>query len=572
MTIQEIKQHLGIIGMMHFSKALTEDGTPLITTNSDGSIIEWAKYWCETKRIQVEIPISLIEFATTSEKLALTEPVAKQDKNGVYTHYELYECQRKKIAEGNAGILIRSSTFIEYENSHSWALYDDNTLVISGNGELPHHNNEEYWTGDRTVDYTPWASYQEVITSIVIQNGITGIAAKQYCQCKYEDNLWDNCCNRFHKYENLKTISFPESALNIHRGSYGKSLCSIEVDSRNPNYSSENGVLFNKQKTKLLVYPKGKTDTKYIIPESVETITYYAFSGCCNLNSIEIPESVQSIGRYAFSGCDKIKSICIPKNVKSIWEDAFDKCSSLTSIVVDEKHNTYFSLDGVLMVRWIEERGVSLCRYPEGKKEPHYIIPDIVNEIDGGAFRNCSELVSIIIPSSVFYIRNELDVNVEQPFFYGCSKLESIYVDSGNPEYSSENGVLFDKLKTVLLRYPEGKRDTHYIIPPTVIDIGVDAFSGGCNLTSLTIGENVKNIAIDFKDCNNLKLIHSKAKNPPKEWFGNSIDWFYYNNTCTLSVPVGCKDKYVNQQSYWGLFKSIREDSDSSEVTETYIL
>ncbi|MBR4720397.1 MAG: leucine-rich repeat domain-containing protein [Clostridia bacterium] len=107
----------------------------------------------------------------------------------------------------------------------------------------------------------------------------------------------------------------------------------IAVSQNNQNYSSENGVLFNKNKTSLIDCPSKKTGS-YTIPNSVTTIIGHAFDNCSNLTSITIPNSVASICEYAFTVCSSLTSITIPDSVTSIGENAFRLCSSLTSVTI----------------------------------------------------------------------------------------------------------------------------------------------------------------------------------------------------------------------------------------------
>ena len=112
------------------------------------------------------------------------------------------------------------------------------------------------------------------------------------------------------------------------------SLLTIAVDEDNLLYSSENGVLYNQQKSVLISYPSGKSETDFQIPGSVLVIGNGAFSSCIYLENIMIPAGVTSIGNMAFYSCLALLSINIPNQLTSIGEGAFLYCSSLTSIII----------------------------------------------------------------------------------------------------------------------------------------------------------------------------------------------------------------------------------------------
>ena len=137
----------------------------------------------------------------------------------------------------------------------------------------------------------------------------------------------------------------------------------------NPNYSTVDGVLFNKDKTVLIRFPQGKTGS-YNIPDTVTRIAYKAFYGSSGLTSVNIPASVTSIGDFAFDGCTSLTSVNIPNGVTDIGRYAFTRCTSLVSvnipasltsigdfafydtrlqnITVDQNNNYYTMVNGML--------------------------------------------------------------------------------------------------------------------------------------------------------------------------------------------------------------------------------
>ncbi|MDG2254299.1 MAG: leucine-rich repeat domain-containing protein, partial [Opitutaceae bacterium] len=194
-------------------------------------------------------------------------------------------------------------------------------------------------------------------------------------------------------------------------------------------------------------------DWTYSVSDSQATITGYSGDG----GAVEIPAVVNEISVVKVGSGDLINnifgngnttvtSVTIPDSVTSIRDFAFGYCTNLTSIT----------------------------------------IPDSVTSIGDIAFYSCTKLTSVTIPDSV--------TSIGDSAFAHCTSLTSITVDTGNLNYSSVDGVLFNKLQTLLIQYPAGILDDSYTIPDSVTSIGYSAFAHCTSLTSVAIPDSVTSI------------------------------------------------------------------------------
>ena len=294
---------------------------------------------------------------------------------------------------------------------------------------------------------------------------------------------------------------------------------------------------------------------------------------------------VTSIGYMAFRFCDSLTSITIPNSVTSTFR-GFDGCEKLTQINVDTANTVYSSVNGVLFSKDKSE----LIKYPEGKADTSYAIPNGVTSIGYWAFYDCYSLTSITIPDSVTSIGTmafedcssltsitipDSVTSIDRHAFFVCRKLNQINVDTANTAYSSVNGVLFNKGKTELIRYPEGKADTSYAIPNGVTSIGNSAFYGCSNLTSITIPDGVTIIDINaFQYCRSLTSITI-----PDSVTYISAEAFDGCDSLKAAYYLGFSEQWAEVSIAWGnycltnhiVFKSNPEISDVASPTGTKV-
>ena len=276
-----------------------------------------------------------------------------------------------------------------------------------------------------------------------------------------------------------------------------------------------------------------------IIPSEIEgypvvSIGGYAFENCNSLISITIPDSVTSIGDSAFEFCTALTSITIPDSVTSIGDKAFYGCSGLTSITIPE---------GV--------KSIPLWAFYDCISLKSIELPNSLECIDYSAFAGCISLKSIFIPDKVDCIGTQAhDYNPEMWLFSSafcrCTSLTEITVDKNNPYYCSDSdGVLYNKDKTALVRYPAGNKKTNFIIPTSVTTIEDDAFCENTSLTSIVVPDSVTSIGSSaFQSCSGLTSITIPDS-------VTSIDWRAFGD-CTGLKFITLPDSVTSIG--WGAF------------------
>ena len=316
--------------------------------------------------------------------------------------------------------------------------------------------------------------------------------------------------NAFNGCQKLSSVIIPSSVISIGDNAFkGCPISSFEVADGGTTYSSQNGVLFNHDKTCLLIYPLKNTATSYTIPTGVQRIKDAAFSSCVSLTNITMPNSINIIGSSAFSGCTNLTTINIPDNIKRIPQKAFAGCRKLTSIgtpqsissIGEEAFSGCTSLVSISFtdsLSQIENKAFQNCKNLES-----IYLGNSLRILYPYAFWNCSSLNSIVLPNTLYFI--------DEHVFDGCTNLLSINIPSGlqgfrKDQYKTDYCSVFancTNLKTVAINsnaiigtdYTStynlsnifGQQVEKYIIGENVNKVGDFAFYNCENLTSVIL-------------------------------------------------------------------------------------
>jgi hypothetical protein len=397
------------------------------------------------------------------------------------------------------------------------------------------------------------------LRSIALPNSVTNIGERAFARTGLSNLVLggniSSIGNSAFSGTSLIEIAIPRSVVKLGTEGYAlmgaAKLEAIIVDPLNAYFSSHDGVLFNKARTKLLTYPGGKGG-QWTLPDGLEIIEVSAFSGCASLTNITLPNSLQTIRQLAFRYCTGLTSIALPASLTQVGYWAFQGCTNLQAFIVDPANRALSSVDGMIL----DEAQSTLKLCPEGKPG-RAVLPDSVTLIAESAFSRCTKLASAAIPPGVTSIPNSafndctsltnltlpnnlrnigadafrncrslraIDIpgsvtNIAQGAFYGCANLTRFTVDPLNMVYADNNGVLFDRGQTTLIQCP-GARAGDYHVPSGVRAVAWPGFDGCGRLGSVTFPASVTNAQTQHFTgriclaCTSLTAIHVDPANP----------------------------------------------------------
>ncbi len=286
-------------------------------------------------------------------------------------------------------------------------------LTIVGNGQMKDFENN--FDADVKSYYAPWyTKYANSLQSIAIGTGVTSIGNYAFYGCvnlvsfkmgKSIKTIGSNSFKNCHSLSSLKIVANTTTiGDNAFDGCYN--LTKFEVDTANNDFSANDGVLHNKDKTTLIKCPAGKKVDNYEVLATVTEIKNYAFSECRKVKKISFAEesTLQSISSYSFAYCTGLNLIILPNSLTTIPSKAFYECNCLEGIV----------------------------------------LPNSITKIEADAFYNCWSFVNI------YYTSNETDfklIDISDASVLGVKERNGVYYYSdtqlkGTWHYN-EDGVPF---------------------------------------------------------------------------------------------------------------------------------
>lgn len=228
----------------------------------------------------------------------------------------------------------------------------------------------------------------------------------------------------FGECASLTEFTLPASVQYIHSEAFYNSpgLTALSVENGNPNYVSQDGVIYSADLTNLIAYPAGRTDESFAVPDSVEVIAAGAFAFNAFLQDVSLG-GVREIGERAFLGCTALSGVSLPGTVETVYQEAFSGCTALAALEIAE---------GVQVFGDSVFSGCTALARVE--------FPESMTEIGRASFANCAALSYAGFPAGMD--------GIYETAFDGCGNL-TIHGYAGSPaeDFAAEYGIPFEPVE-----------------------------------------------------------------------------------------------------------------------------
>ncbi|MBR6808143.1 MAG: leucine-rich repeat protein, partial [Clostridia bacterium] len=374
------------------------------------------------------------------------------------------------------------------------------------------------------------------LTKVTIPSTVTVIESSAFADC-----------------DRLKTVHIPANVTTLGGAAFTRcnGLTEFTVDPENTAFCTIDGVLFSKDKKKLIYFPAGKTCTygRYTVPEGTEIIGDASFYEAVTLSSVILADSVTTVEDYAFTYC-KISAINFGKNVTYVGDTALGFCTNLNTVTFANPHTelgSYCFTNCVNLKNFSIPSG--LTTLPSGmllscKALKSITIPKGVKSIPSACFQMCDGLTEVEIPQSV--------TSIGYCAFYECRGLSSVTI-LGNvtkiDRYAFENCAYLEFVHL---------KGTFSGIDSTSFD-GCTAlktvyFGNSSTVSGITSATAMGNV------CANAKSVAIPAGTPPTSYIKNK-----YTKVTSITFDGADYDLYADHSCSWISSGSSKSDCNVKE-------
>ena len=391
-------------------------------------------------------------------------------------------------------------------------------------------------SGVNTIESGAFYGCDELV-NLEMSDTLTTIEGSAFCSCTslktviFSDSVTTIADGSFTDCTGLESVTIGKGCTSVTASAFTRNvnLVKFDVSEDNESYTSVDGVLYNKEKTAVVCYPKSLSG-EYVIPDTVTSIEKAAFENCNKLTKITIGSGVETVNPYAFNQCNLLATVVFKDSDtanKKICERAFYYCGSLTEV------------DFGNAVTSIGDYAFTICskikslEFPDSLTSIGQFAFSPYTDRTGGTYKE-SNLESVkfgtglkTIGNYAFYDDRKISkleftgdnlTSIGSYAFYDNLALEELNLSGDNVSIGDNAFNNCNKLKTVNLKSGIKSIGSYAFRDCTVLDdiklcseletIGAYAFYNCGNLQSIEIPDNVTKIDNNtFENCSSLKSV-----------------------------------------------------------------